>query len=154
WLDALVRRGLLSNGASMSPRVAALAKEYRQVEAGLTPPQIVPGVADCGPGCEQPIFVRGDCLKPGEPAPRRYLEALARPEEQFSGRGSGRAELAERIASSSNPLTARVMVNRVWHHLFGAGLVRTVDDFGHVGDLPSHPELLDYLAAEFISPSG
>jgi hypothetical protein len=59
-------------------------------------------------------------------------------------------ELAERIASSRNPLTARVMVNRVWHHLFGTGLVRTVDDFGHVGELPSHPELLDHLATRFM----
>jgi hypothetical protein len=58
--------------------------------------------------------------------------------------------LAEQIASAKNPLTARVLVNRVWHHLFGTGLVRTVDDFGHVGDLPSHPDLLDYLAAEFV----
>src|SRR5205823_5029312 len=64
---------------------------------------------------------------------------------------SGRLELADAIASPGNPLTARVMVNRVWHHLFGNGIVRSVDDFGHVGELPSHPELLDYLAHRFVA---
>src|SRR5207247_4971719 len=98
-------------------------------------------------------FMRGDCQRPGEPVPTRYLEVLSKSPEALLTRGSGRLELAERIASPQNPLTARVMVNRIWRHLFGAGLVRTVDDFGHVGDLPSHPELLDYLAAEFASRS-
>ncbi len=149
WLDALLQQGLLSNGLRMSPRVKTLSAQYRRIEAGLSSPRIVPGLADCGPGFEQPVFVRGDCTKPGEPAPRRFLEVLSTPNERFNRAGSGRLDLAERIASPDNPLTARVMVNRVWHHLFGAGLVRTVDDFGHVGDLPSHPELLDYLAAEF-----
>jgi hypothetical protein len=97
------------------------------------------------------VFVRGDCTRPGETVPRRYLEVLANSRTAFTSPASGRLELAERIASSQNPLTARVMVNRIWHHLFGTGLVRTVDDFGHVGDLPSHPELLDYLAAEFVA---
>jgi hypothetical protein len=104
---------------------------------------------DCGPGIAQSIFVRGDCTKPGEPAPRRYLEVLSKPEDRFASGESGRRELAERIASQDNPLTARVMVNRIWHHLFGTGLVRTVDDFGRVGEQPSHPELLDYLAWRF-----
>ena len=63
---------------------------------------------------------------------------------------SGRLELAEAIASSANPLTARVMVNRLWHHAFGRGLVGTVDNFGRLGDQPTHPELLDWLATEFI----
>jgi hypothetical protein len=63
---------------------------------------------------------------------------------------SGRLDLAEKVASAANPLTARVMVNRLWHHLFGRGLVGTVDNFGRLGDQPTHPELLDYLATRFV----
>jgi len=148
WLDAFVRRELLGNGVSLSPRIGALVAEYRRVEAELALPRIVPGAADGGPGIAQPVFVRGDCERPGPTVPRRYLSVLGGGE--FGSTGSGRLELADRIASADNPLTARVMVNRVWHHLFGTGLVRTVDDFGHVGELPSHPELLDFLAARFV----
>src|SRR5262249_26037077 len=107
------------------------------------------GLADFGPGFDQPVLLRGDCLKPGEAVPRRYLEVLSPSEGRFVS-GSGRLELAGRIASPDNPLTARGFVNPVWHHLLGTGLVRTVDDFGHVGEPPSHPELLDYLAARFV----
>jgi hypothetical protein len=152
WLDTFLRRELLTNSASMSPRLDELVRQYRQLEAALTLPRIVPGVADAGPGTNQPLLVRGDCRRPGESVERRYLEVLsASPPLAFMTAGSGRLELAELIASRDNPLTARVMVNRVWHHLFGTGLVQTVDDFGHIGDLPSHPELLDYLAARFMA---
>lgn len=151
WISALLSRELLRNKVAASPRLEALAAEYRAVEAQIQSPHVIPGIADGGPGIEQPVFARGDCERPGEAVPRRYLEVLSASTAPFASPGSGRLELAERIASAENPLTARVMVNRVWHHLFGTGLVRTVDDFGHVGDLPSHPELLDYLAAEFVA---
>jgi hypothetical protein len=111
---------------------------------------VAPGLADSGPGFEQPLLLRGDWAKPGEAVPRRYLEVLPGANKPFAPAGSGRLELAERIASPSNPLTARVMVNRVWHHLFGVGLAPTTDDFGRVGEPPSHPELLDDLAARFM----
>jgi hypothetical protein len=149
WLDAFLQAGLLGNRADQTPALAALLADYRLLDAALAQPRIVPGVADSGPGFEQPVFVRGDCMKPGAKTPRRYVEVLA--PKPFTSFGSGRLELAEIIASPGNPLTARVMVNRIWHHLFGAGLVRSVDDFGHVGDTPSHPELLDYLADRFVA---
>jgi hypothetical protein len=151
WLDALLRRGLLGNSVHLTPRLESLAAQYRATERELTLPRVTPGLADCGPGFEQPVFARGDWQRPGETVPRRYLEVLARPGERFDTSGSGRLGLAEHIARSDNPLTARVMVNRIWHHLFGTGLVRTPDDFGHVGEPPSHPELLDHLADRFVS---
>jgi cytochrome c553 len=150
WLDGLVRRGLLGNARQATPQLEALVAQYRATEQQLELPRVVPGLGDFDAGFDQPVLVRGDCRKPGEVVPRRYLEVLANPQTPFTSRGSGRLELAERIASPDNPLTARVLVNRVWHHLFGTGLVRTTDDFGHVGELPSHPELLDYLAARFV----
>ncbi len=150
WLDWLLQRGLLTNDRRASPKLDALVTAYCETEKSLTLPRIVPGVADAGPGFDQPLLLRGDYHKPGPLVARRFLEVLERPGMPFITHGSGRLELARRIASPDNPLTARVMVNRVWHHLFGAGLVRTVDDFGHLGDRPSHPELLDYLAATFV----
>jgi hypothetical protein len=151
WLDAMLRRELLSNQVGSSPQLAELAKEYRQTESQLALPRIVAGVGESSHGYDQPIFARGDVARPGEIAPRRFLEVLSASRDPFATAGSGRLELADRIASPSNPLTARVFVNRVWHHLFGTGLVRTVDDFGHVGELPSHPELLDHLATRFVA---
>jgi hypothetical protein len=104
------------------------------------------------PSPAQPVvFRRGDPSKPGEPVPRQFLEILAGARRRPFTHGSGRLELARAIASPDNPLTARVAVNRVWAHHFGAGLVRTLSDFGTRSEPPSHPELLDWLALQFIA---
>jgi hypothetical protein len=150
WLGWLLRQGLLTNQRTATARLATLLGEYREVEKSLRPPRLIPGLEDVGP-YDQPILQRGDSGKPGEAAPHGYVEVLCRPQISFRSPGSGRLQLAETIASADNPLTARVMVNRVWHHVFGVGLVRTCDDFGRVGELPSHPELLDYLADQFAA---
>lgn len=150
WLDAFLKHDLLRNRTNSTPGLTELTAQYRQTESELRLPRVAPGVADAGPGVDQPVLIRGDCLRPGELTPRRYLEVLSSGDERFVV-GSGRLALAEQIASPQNSLTARVMVNRLWHHVFGTGIVRTVDDFGHVGELPSHPELLDYLAARFVA---
>ena len=104
------------------------------------------------PACKNTrVFVRGNPAKKGEEAPRQFLQVLAGPERQPFQHGSGRLELARAIASRDNPLTARVMVNRVWLHHFGAGLVRTPSDFGTRCEPPTHPELLDWLAVRFMA---
>jgi mono/diheme cytochrome c family protein len=99
---------------------------------------------------DSPVFIRGEAENKGEIAPRRFLECISGPNRKPFTRGSGRIELANAIASKSNPLTARVMVNRIWQHHFGEGIVSTPDDFGTMGSAPSHPELLDYLASYFM----
>ncbi|MGO9468393.1 MAG: PSD1 and planctomycete cytochrome C domain-containing protein [Isosphaeraceae bacterium] len=99
------------------------------------------------------VFIRGNPGRPGKAVPRRFLRVLAGPEPAPFRKGSGRLELAEAIASARNPLTARVFVNRVWQWHFGKGLVATPSDFGTRSDPPSHPELLDYLASEFMASS-
>ena len=96
------------------------------------------------------IFLRGNPGAKGDAVPRRFLAVLSEGDrEPFVG-GSGRLEMARAVADSQNPLTARVMVNRAWQRLFGSGLVTTPSDFGVRAEPPSHPELLDWLAAEFV----
>jgi mono/diheme cytochrome c family protein len=99
---------------------------------------------------EPHVLKRGNPGNPSEAVPRQFLEVLSGPERKPFTEGSGRLELARAIASRDNPLTARVMVNRVWMHHFGDGLVRTPGDFGARGEPPTHPELLDWLAASFM----
>jgi cytochrome c553 len=96
------------------------------------------------------LAIRGNLLKPGPIAPRRFLRIIAGDDRVNFAKGSGRLELAEAIADPANPLAARVFVNRVWLHHFGQALVRTPNNFGALGEKPSHPELLDWLARRLL----
>jgi hypothetical protein len=97
------------------------------------------------------VYIRGNKENLGEEAPRRFLAILCDGTPVTFKNGSGRLELADAIANPKNPLTARVMVNRIWSYHFGAGIVRTPSNFGKQGETPTHPELLDYLATRFVA---
>jgi hypothetical protein len=149
-LDALLDIHALPADVAAVPDVADEVARYRELDSGLLPPLRAPGVVE-GPAFDQPLFVRGNHKQPADPVPRRFLEAIdPRP---FAANESGRRELADRLVAPENPLTPRVFVNRTWHHLFGRGIVSTVDNFGQMGDLPSHPDLLDFLASQFVAPT-
>ncbi len=122
---------------------------YRAKAPGAPPRAMV--LTDDQTPFEPYIFERGNPGRRGPKVPRQFLEVIAGPERQPFTEGSGRRELAEAIACPDNPLTARVLVNRVWLHHFGSGLVRTPSDFGVRSEPPTHPQLLDYLARRFIA---
>jgi hypothetical protein len=125
---------------------------YQQYDENGNPRVFAMGVQDRELPVETWLNVRGEPDKLGPKVPRGFVQVLCKPGRHIlpPTNGSGRLELAKWIANPENPLTARVMANRVWHHLFGSGLVRTVDDFGATGERPTHPELLDYLALRFV----
>jgi len=107
-------------------------------------------IADAKP-TDMKVFIRGNPARTGELAPRRFLKILAGDSPTPFKDGSGRRELADEIASADNPLTARVIVNRLWQRHFGRGIVATPSNFGLLGDRPTHPELLDYLAVRLVA---
>ena len=148
FLDEFVRADLLPRSLDDLAALRAPAARYRRLERDVPVARRAPGVIEeAAP--DQPLLVRGNHRNLGEAVPRAFLSALdARP---YPDPGLVRLRLADAIAARDNPLTARVAVNRVWRHLFGHGLVRTVDNFGRLGDAPTHPALLDHLAAEFAA---
>ncbi len=130
-------------------RLAEISSERNALLSQFKPSATALAMLDGSPVDER-VLIRGSPKTPGEPAPRRFLEALDGPAAMKISSGSGRLQLADRIADAKNPLTSRVIVNRVWHHLFGRGIVASVDNFGVLGDRPTHPELLDSLADELV----
>ncbi|HKI17723.1 MAG TPA: PSD1 and planctomycete cytochrome C domain-containing protein, partial [Isosphaeraceae bacterium] len=111
---------------------------------------VIHALAEAPSPTEMPVLVRGNPDTPGAKVPRRFLTVLGGDRTSFH-HGSGRLELARAIACADNPLTARVLVNRIWQHHFGRGLVATASNFGSLGERPSHPELLDWLARRFVT---
>jgi len=160
WEDMLGDRGVLHYPGDKIDRFLSgvwlnHVKELRAQLAALKkdlPPAypVLQAIADKEKPADQHVWIRGDQYNPGEVAPPHFLAILSKAEPERFDRGKERFELAEAIVSPSNPLTARVMVNRVWQQHFGYGLVRTPSNFGSQGDRPSHPELLDYLAGRFV----
>ena len=150
FLDEIVRADLLPRSLEELVELRGPVAEYRRLERAVPVPRRAPGVIDeAAP--DQPLLVRGRHRNPGDIVARGFLTAIdGRP---YPDPGLVRLHLAEAVAAPDNPLTARVAVNRVWRHLFGYGLVRTVDNFGRLGDPPSHPELLDHLAGGFVDDS-
>jgi mono/diheme cytochrome c family protein len=146
--EEIIRRLLPRNMQNREERlrsdIARLEMEHK-----AAPPR-APVMVDKPTPQDSPIFVRGEPGNRGKVVPRQFLEALSGPDRKPFQQGSGRLELAKEMAAKDNPLTARVMVNRIWLHHFGEGIVNTPDDFGTMAENPSHPELLDWLASYFM----
>lgn len=138
------RRELLRERLGLQNKIDALELTH----AGAPPRANV--LFDRAAPKDSPVFIRGEAENKGPIIPRQFLECLSGPEPKPFTIGSGRIELANAIASKNNPLTARVMVNRIWQHHFGEGIVSTPDDFGVMGSPPTNLELLDYLATYFM----
>lgn len=152
FLDAFVRIGLLPTSLAQLPGLSNAVAEYRRLESEIPVPRRAPGVHEAA-GFDQPLHIRGRPDQPGPVVTRRHLEVFGGRDYSTSTR-SGRLDLAEDLADPANPLVSRVMVNRLWHHVFGRGLVGTTDNFGALGDTPTHPELLDFLARRFLDRGG
>ena len=146
FLDEFVRAGRLPRSLGQLTEVQPLVTEYRSLERGVPVARRMPGVIEEG-APDQHLLVRGNHKNRGDVVPRGFLTAID--SQPYADPGLVRLNLADAVTAPANPLTARVAVNRVWRHFFGYGIVRTVDNFGRVGEPPSHPALLDYLAQEF-----
>ncbi|WP_437230944.1 PSD1 and planctomycete cytochrome C domain-containing protein [Planctomicrobium sp. SH661] len=143
-LNWMLRHRLLETGSRLRTARAALLTRADEVPSPIG----VLSISE-GDGLDEPVHIRGSDSNFGPEVARRFLLAISGEEQSPIKQGSGRKELAERITDPQNPFLSRVIVNRLWHHLFGRGIVPTVDDFGVMGTPPSHPELLDWLALDF-----
>ncbi len=150
-LKALRRARKLDELKETRRDLAQVNRQIGQLEA--TDPGSPPraeALYDSSKPVDSPIFIRGEAGNRGALVPREFLSILSGPNRAPFRYGSGRLELAQCLISPANPLTPRVIVNRVWMHHFGDGFVTTPDDLGNQSEPPTHPELLDYLAARFM----
>lgn len=150
FLMAFLGSELLPNKLDRNEELNKFVQQYRKLEKQIPLPIRTPGVTE-GTPLAQRLMVRGDHKNLSKVVPRRFLEVFGA--REFTSNNSGRLELAEAILDPSNSLTSRVIVNRLWHYVFGKGIVSTPDNFGRLGEKPSHPELLDFMASE-IQASG
>jgi mono/diheme cytochrome c family protein len=154
----LARDEAQMKGRRNDPKNKELKKDENQIRRQIARLEMTdPGSPPCATVLydstkphDSPVFLRGEADNKGDVVPRRFLEILSGRNRAPFHTGSGRVELAAAIINPANPLTARVLVNRVWLHHFGQGIVSTPDDFGNQSEPPTHPELLDYLALHFM----
>jgi len=131
-------------------KLAALLAEWRRRESGLEVQARTVALVD-GSAENEHVLIRGNPSKPGPEVPRRFLEVFGSQPISTAEAGSGRFQLSQGLTGPAKPLLARVFVNRLWHHHFGRGIVASPDDFGKMGQPPTHPALLDDLAQELIN---
>ena len=131
-------------------RLAQLDTELKALKDTSPPEPDMACAVEEGDPVEQKVFIRGDYNSPGPDAPQAFPLILTSFEQPKVQSGSGRLELADWLTRPENPTTARVMANRIWLGHFGDGIVRTPDNFGKMGERPTHPELLDFLASRFV----
>lgn len=151
--DGAKEAARLAKVKSLEASIKTQTAELKKLKANAPPPAPVAlAVGEQPDPADYRIARRGNIHQLGDKVDRGFLTIASIQEPpEVSPRQSGRLELANWLSQSENPLTSRVMVNRIWKHLFGNGLVRSVDNFGHLGEQPTHPELLDYLAQRFVS---
>jgi len=137
--------------ASLAAASKAWVDRHNALVGSVPKESQVASVMFDGTGANEFLLKRGSPKTPQAEVPRRFIEAVAGTTPLGGSGGSGRLQLAEQIVAPENPLTSRVIVNRVWHHLFGRGIVPTVDNMGVLGQAPSHQELLDSLAVRFAT---
>ncbi|MCB1278566.1 DUF1553 domain-containing protein [Prosthecobacter sp.] len=136
---------------ALKMQLAELEKKLKTLQKEMPERSEAMSVADDSAPEDAKIHIRGSIRNLGDVVPRGFIQVAMRPDAPgVPADASGRLQLAQWMTSRDHPLTSRVMVNHVWHWLFGAGIVRTTDNFGSTGELPSHPELLDHLAVKFI----